>query len=114
MGIWAQEEGEILTEGECLERERERERDLKEKTSGKKGWKKGEKKDTLNEACTGLYFDFISQIAEKENLLFFIPKFSLQPNIIIIENWNFMLATIAEIKIPENEYDGLGGILGKK
>ena len=118
MGIWAQEEGEILTEGECLERERER--DLKEKTSGKKGWKKGEKKDTLNpfkfypRHALALYFDFISQIAEKENLLFFIPKFSLQPNIIIIENWNFMLATIAEIKIPENEYDGLGGILGKK
>ena len=53
---------------------------------GRRDEKRERKKTHLTRHALALYFDFISQIAEKENLLFFIPKFSLQPNIIVIEN----------------------------
>lgn len=35
------------------------------------------------------------------------------PNTIFIENWNFIQATISKIKIPGNDHDGLGSILGR-
>lgn len=60
-----------------LRRSAWRERDLKEKTTGKKGWKKGEKKDTLQpplilpEACTGFVF-WLHKSVLKRKIFYFL------------------------------------------
>lgn len=65
---------------------------------------------------TGFVFKLhlIRQISKKAKfLLFFFIKLYPTPNVIFIDKWNFILTITAKIKIPDNEHDGLSGILGK-
>lgn len=53
------------------------------------------------------------QISKGKKSCYFFSKFFPCPNTIFTENWNFILATVVEIKIPANEHGDLGRILGK-
>lgn len=69
----------------------------------------------LPKTGTGFAFKLhmIRQISKKAKFLLFFIKFYPTPNVISIHNGSFILTIKAKIKFPDNEHDGLGGILGK-
>lgn len=98
-------------------------------SKGEKCWKRGMKKRRgesdckrkytspypLPKAGTGFVFwlYMIRQISKKEKFLLLKKIFPSLNIIFIKKKWHFILVTIAKVKIPENEHDSLGSILGE-